>query len=155
MTTYTVSNLSALNQDIEAVDQATTGAFEIQFTGSIQGAGTIDAIALNQDLELTIDGRYEGVSYSILGGGGLEVLSGDVTIENLGIVKTAAAGGAGQDGGGGGAGLGGGLFVGANADVTLSDVSFIDDQAIGGDGGAKGGGQARCPSKIREAPAAT
>ena len=144
----TVSSQADLNSAIEQLDQTTTaGNYTIVFTGNItegepgQPDG-IYAISLQSGVTLTIDGG----GYALDGAGsngGLAVISGDVTIQNLSINGTLAQGGAGQGDGGGGAGLGGGLFVGETANVTLDNVLFTGDAAqggAGGDGGAAAGG---------------
>ena len=144
----TVSSSADLNSAIEQLDQTTTaGNYTIVFTGNItegepgQPDG-IYAISLQSGVTLTIDGG----GYALDGAGsngGLAVISGDVTIQNLSINGTLAQGGAGQGDGGGGAGLGGGLFVGETANVTLDNVLFTGDAAqggAGGDGGAAAGG---------------
>ena len=138
-----VSDQTSLNAAIEQLDQTTaSGNYQIQFTGNItEGqAGQPDgiyAISLQSGVTLTIDGG----GYSLNGGGsngGLAVISGDVTIQNLTITDTVAQGGNGSGNGGGGAGLGGGLFVGPTANVTLDNVSFSNDAAKGGNGGTGG-----------------
>ena len=138
-----VSDQATLNAAIEQLDQTTTpGNYQIQFTGNITEGESgqpdgIYAISLHSGVTLTI----EGGNFSLNGAGsdgGLAVISGNVTIQNLTITDTLAQGGAGTGDGGGGAGLGGGLFVGPTANVTLDNVSFSEDAAKGGDGGTGG-----------------
>jgi hypothetical protein len=140
---FTVSDQASLNAAIEQLDQTTTpGAYQINFSGDITEGQSgqpdgIYALSLQSGVTLTIDGG----GHSLNGGdsnGGLAVISGDVTIQNLTIADTLAQGGSGTGDGGGGAGLGGGLFVGPTANVTLDNVSFSHDAAQGGDGGLGG-----------------
>jgi hypothetical protein len=88
-----VSSTAELNAAIEQIDQASPGTYEIDLTGAVAGTGTIDAIALKSNVELTINGS----GFSLHGGGDLAVLSGNVTIENLTLVDTTAQGGQGQN----------------------------------------------------------
>ncbi|MEQ1595667.1 MAG: hypothetical protein ABL985_11270, partial [Casimicrobium sp.] len=70
----------------------------------------------------------------------LFVHDGQVSVRDLTIVNTRAAGGT---GGGGGAGLGAALLVGRAASVKLDNVTFTGNVAVGGRGGAargEGGG---------------
>lgn len=139
-----VSSQSELNNEIQQLYTATPGSYTIDFTGDIlegevgQPAG-IYAIDLPNNVTLTIDGG--GFALNGAGdNGGLAVIAGKVSIEDLTIEDTVAQGGSGARSGGGGAGLGGGLFVGPSAAVTLDDVSFSADSAKGGAGGPGGGG---------------
>jgi hypothetical protein len=107
----------------------------------------IAAVNLHTGVSLVING---GAGATLDGGNtvrGLFAYAGNLTVDNVTIQNTVAQGGAGGNAefaGGGGAGLGGGLFVGANANVTLNSVSFSDDKAVGGAGGDNtGGGQAQ------------
>ncbi|MBV9579125.1 MAG: hypothetical protein JO057_11095, partial [Chloroflexi bacterium] len=148
--TDNVGNLSDLNLDILAADGATGTAGDptivtLDLTQSITlsaTSGPILGINLAPNVELVIDGN----GHTLDGGDaqrGFFVYAGQVTINDLKIndmVAVGGAGGAAAFGGGGGAGLGGGLFVGANVpsnagNVTLDDVGFAGDKATGGAGG--------------------
>ena len=62
-----------------------------------------------------------------------------VTVQNVTIADTRAAGGNGGNGaagGAGGAGLGGGIFVADNATLTVANVSIVSSGAVGGNGGS-------------------
>ncbi|MBV9859633.1 MAG: Hint domain-containing protein [Alphaproteobacteria bacterium] len=143
----TVSSQADLNNAIEQIDQAASGTtFDLVFGGNItegdlgQPTG-IYAIDPNSGVSVTIDGN----GFALSGGGangGLAVLGGSVTVEQLTIEDTVAKGGDGDGSGGGGAGLGGGLFVGPEGTVTLDDVLFRTDSAKGGNAGDGGGGGA-------------
>jgi hypothetical protein len=139
-TTITVSSQTQLNDAIEELDQAGTGAFNIVFSSDITEGTTatkpagLYALDVGKNVTVTID----GAGYTLDGAGkygGLAVIAGKVTIESLTIEDTVAQGGSGSGNGGGGAGLGGGLFVGPTAAVTLNNVSFKTDAAKGGNGG--------------------
>ncbi len=150
----TVASELDLNQAIALVDSATSGDYIIQLTGNItEGADTGGTITFNGEMLAAPAALYalnlqSGVLLTIDGGGntlsgasqygGLFAYAGSVTIQNLAIENTVAAGGSGasaQRAGGGGAGLGGGLFVASGADVTVSGVTFSDNAAEGGAGG--------------------
>ncbi len=150
----TVASELDLNQAIALVDSATSGDYIIQLTGNItEGTDTGGTITFNGEMLAAPAALYalnlqSGVLLTIDGGGntlsgasqygGLFAYAGSVTIQNLAIENTVAAGGSGasaQRAGGGGAGLGGGLFVASGADVTVSGVTFSDNAAEGGAGG--------------------
>lgn len=100
---------------------------------------------------ITIDGggfslsgsdQYRGLFVAAFAVGTATPQGVSVTIQNLTIQNTRAAGGdggTGTFGGGGGAGLGGALFVANQASVTINNVSFVSNAAAGGSGGAGGG----------------
>ena len=142
-----VGSQTDLNNYIKLLDTlGAPGDYTVQFTKTItegdagQPAG-IYALQLAPGVNVTIDGggfALDGNGTS----GGLAVLGGQVTIEDLTIEDTVAQGGNATGSGGGGAGLGGGLFVGPTASVTLRDVNFSTDAAQGGAGGLGGGGGA-------------
>jgi autotransporter-associated beta strand protein len=101
---------------------------------------------------ITIDGggfslsgnnQYRGLFVAAFAPGTATAQGVSVTIQNLTIQNTRAAGGdggSGTFGGGGGAGLGGALFVANQASVTINNVNFASNTAAGGSGGAGGGG---------------
>src|SRR5690606_10002559 len=121
---------------------------------AIATAAPGDTIALQSNVTLTSDLPMVTTGVTIDGGGftlsgadahrGLVIVQTtespdalDVTIQNLTIANTVAAGGQGGSGGaggGGGAGLGGALHFGDGALVTVSNVNFISSQAVGGAG---------------------
>ena len=135
-----VSTQDQLNAAILQLETtATSGAYTISFATTItegeagQPAG-IYAISLPTGVSLTIQGG--GFALNGAGqAGGLAVLGGQVTIDDLTIEDTVAQGGDGDGSAGGGAGLGGGLFVGPTAHVTIDNLTFQGDQAVGGNGG--------------------
>ena len=144
MTTITqsVSTASGLNAAIEQADGLASGSIEtITFSSDIN-LGTTELEALNLAPGVTVD--IDGGGNTLNGGGtqrGLFVYAGRVDVSDLTVADTKALGGAGANDGGGGAGLGGGLFIGANVAgdpgaVTLTGVMFSGDSAIGGSGGA-------------------
>ena len=146
--TFTVTTQAELNAAIETLDAGVSpGSYTINITSDItegqagQPAG-IYAIDVASGVTVTIDGG--GFALNGAGkDGGLAVIRGKVTIQDLTIEDAIAKGGAGSEDSGGGAGLGGGLFVGPTASVALSNVSFRTDTAkggTGGPGGTQGGG---------------
>jgi collagen type I alpha len=170
-TIYNVGSQAALNNAIEAIDQAGAGTFTINFTESINESNGLVATGADKgaptstpgiyaidapDAQVTIDGDGFALNGSAVtaptngvgADGGLAIIAGKVTISGLTIEDAAAQGGAGQGSGGGGAGLGGGLFVGSEAAVTLANVSFSNDSAKGGSGGSGGGGGAGGDSSL-------
>ena len=143
----TVGNIAELNAAIVTADSITTpGVYQIAFANNITLSTTaLEGINLKPGVVLEISGS----GHSLDGGGtqrGLFVYAGTVDIVSLAINNMLAQGGNGggglsAGGGGGGAGLGGGLFVGANVNgdpgnVTLKNVTFANDSAAGGNGGA-------------------
>ena len=143
-TTITVSSQAQLNAAIEQADQASSGTFDIVLSGNItegQSGQPVGLYAL--DLSTGVSVTINGDGQTISGGGvdgGLAVIVGKVSINDLTIEDTVAKGAAGTGSGGGGAGLGGGLFVGQTADVSLNDVLFRTNAAVGGAGGKGGNG---------------
>jgi hypothetical protein len=166
-TVINVGSFTDLDNAIQEIDSGTLPNGQsvnendvvINFTNSIDAtAGNYetvyntpgDLLALDNPLaNVTIEGN--GFTYN--GDGevrGFMALDGNVTIDNLVVAGTVAAGGDGGNGlagGGGGAGLGGAVFVGSNATVTLTNDTFVGNLAVGGDGGgidpnatASGGG---------------
>ena len=142
-----VSTAGALAAAITTADSATPSSsttYTIDIAGNITLSTDLPAINLhnNETLVITNDGG------SILNGDnlyrGLFVYGGDVIVNNLTLLDTAAIGGAGgagdSGGGGGGAGLGGGLFIGPTGTVTLNQVYFSGNKAVGGAGGSVVGG---------------
>ena len=144
----TVTTEAQLRQVLTSLDQNGVGYASALGVASNQpfvislGAN----ISLTQDLPALLSSQnivIEGNGHTLDGQGshrGLFVQGGTVTLDNLNIDNTLAAGGNGGSGlasGGGGAGLGGGVFVGANATVNLSQVNFLDTAAKGGNGGAQ------------------
>jgi autotransporter-associated beta strand protein len=147
-TTISVDSAQALANAILQINANPSGSYVIQFQ---YNPGDSHDISLTHDLPIlnagsarvTIDG---GSTSTTLDGGntyrGLFVQSGNVTLQNITILDTAAVGGdggTGIGGGGGGAGLGGGLYVGSAATVTLNNVDFSGDSAVGGHGGGING----------------
>jgi hypothetical protein len=135
--TADVGGQPALNTDIVDLQSAAPGDYTIAFTQNITAG--LYAIILPTGVSLTIDGQNfalngQGVADTY---GGLAVLAGKVTINDLTIEDTTAQGGNGEGSGGGGAGLGGGLFVGDTATVSVNNVIIMHAAA---DGGAGGGG---------------
>jgi hypothetical protein len=55
-TVFQVSSTAELNAAIEEIDQASAGSYEIDFTKSVAATGTVDPIALNSKVELTVNG---------------------------------------------------------------------------------------------------
>jgi hypothetical protein len=142
-TTITVSTFDQLQNAITTVNAATSGSYTISFASPalvISETATILEIGLQSGVTLTLDGDGGALNGSSGGQqfGGLAVLSGAVTIQNLIVENTLTSGGNGNGNSGGGAGLGGGLFVGSTAVVTLSSVGFSSDSAAGGNGGPGG-----------------
>ena len=87
--------------------------------------------------------QFRGLFVAAFAPGTASVQGVSVTIQNLTIQNTRAAGGnggAGTLGGGGGAGLGGALFVASQATVTIDNVNFVANAAAGGSGGAGAAG---------------
>ncbi len=135
---------------------------ETALRAAITTAAPGDTIALQSNVTLTSDLPIVTTGVTIDGGGftlsgadahrGLVIVQTtespdalDVTIQNLTIANTVAAGGrggSGGSGGGGGAGLGGALHIGDGALVTVSNVNIISSQAVGGVGGATTAGAA-------------
>lgn len=147
-TTYTITSQASLVSAIESVD--ISGAASQPKTSFVFQFAPSAAIGLNSDLPAINlqagDSLFiEGNGATLRGDGnerGLFVYAGTVEIANLTITNTVAQGGNGGDGwdaGGGGAGLGGGLFVGANATVVDQNVNFVANAAIGGNGGRANG----------------
>ena len=139
-----VSSIAGLNAAIAFADRlgANAGTYTIDIVITVSLDGTaLEAIDLKAGTTLDILGTA-GSGGALDGGGtehGLFVYAGSVTIEDLTIRNMEALGGNGLDGGGAGAGLGGGLFVGANVAgdagfVTLNNVVFSGDKAVGGRG---------------------
>ena len=135
-------------------------ADEAQLRSAITSASSGDRIVFQSNITLTADLPLVQTNVAIVGNN--SVLSGNnqfrglligafsgstqvpvnVSIQDLTITNTKAAGGAGGAGfigGGGGAGLGGALFVANQAAVTVSNVSLIGNAAVGGNGGSGGG----------------
>ena len=148
-TTCTVNNSSDLVTAITTIDNDPTHSYVINIGSSItltnSAADTLPAI--NTTSSVTINGGT-----NVLDGGsaqrGFFVYSGNVTINNLTIQNTLAAGGNGGAGiqigailgGGGGLGAGGAIFVAAGGNVTVNNVALLTSQANGGNAGGLGGG---------------
>ncbi|WP_249144911.1 hypothetical protein [Bradyrhizobium sp. AUGA SZCCT0274] len=140
----TVTNIAQLNAAIVSAAGVTAPGTVVTITlgNNISlGATAMQAINLHVGVTLVI----EGGGHTLNGGGiqrGFFVYAGTVEINDLLINNMLAQGGDGGTsdvggGGGGGAGLGGGLFVGANVagnpgNVTLSNVNFSQNAAEGG-----------------------
>jgi hypothetical protein len=141
-TTVTVTTFADLQSAISQVNAATSGSFVIAFASpslTITETATPLEIQLDAGVTLTIDGA-NGALDGAQQFGGLQILSGNVTVDNLTIENALSAAPNVSGNGGGGAGLGGGLFVGATAAVTLNTVTFASDTAQGGNGGPGGFG---------------
>jgi|GEM_PF-2575332 len=154
-TSYSVSNLAALNAAIAAIDvggasSATSTSYTIKITADLTLGADIAAINLAAGDTLLITGAKAGGNpRAVVSGNGVHrgfsVLAGSVTLASMslqGLRAHGGNGGAGAPAGGGGAGLGGAVFVGTAGSVTLTDVRFSTNGAIGGNGGAKGTGVA-------------
>ncbi|CAN7528088.1 cadherin-like domain-containing protein [Bradyrhizobium sp. LjRoot220] len=141
----TVTSIAQLNAAIVAAAGVTApGTVTITLGSNITFSATaLQAINLQPGVTLVI----EGGGHTLNGGGvqrGFFVYAGTVEINDLLVNNMLARGGDGGTsdvggGGGGGAGLGGGLFVGANVagnpgNVTLSNVNFSQNTAEGGQG---------------------
>jgi hypothetical protein len=139
----TVTSIAQLNAAIVAADGVTApGTVTITLGSDITYIATaLQAINLHAGVTLVV----EGGGHTLSGGGvqrGFFVYAGTVEIKDLLITDMLARGGDGGTsiiggGGGAGAGLGGGLFVGANVagnpgNVTLSNVNFSLNGAEGG-----------------------
>ncbi|MBR1251022.1 cadherin-like domain-containing protein [Bradyrhizobium sp. AUGA SZCCT0169] len=140
----TVTSIAQLNAAIVSAAGVTAPGTVVTITlgNNISlGATAMQAINLHVGVTLVI----EGGGHTLNGGGiqrGFFVYAGTVEINDLLINNMLAQGGDGGTsdvggGGGGGAGLGGGLFVGANVagnpgNVTLSNVNFSQNAAEGG-----------------------
>ncbi|MGI3776711.1 MAG: Hint domain-containing protein [Janthinobacterium lividum] len=141
-TSFTVGSETELNAalgqiDVSGASSAPSTAYTIALAGSIALTTDLDAINLAPGSTLAIQGN----GHTIDGGNaqrGLFAYAGGVTVSDLAIDDTKAAGGFGYGGGGAGAGLGGGLFVASGAQVSLDGVTFGGDSAVGG---ADAGGQ--------------
>jgi hypothetical protein len=93
----------------------------------------ICAIDLPERVDHTIDGggnRIDGAGPGGSHASGLAAISGMATIADLTLEDTHAQGGNGLGDDGGGAGLGGGLFVGAEVDAD--DLTITKAKAVGG-----------------------
>ena len=142
-----------------------TAATEADLRNAISTAAAGDTIRLASTIALTADlpsiassitfdgaghtlsgqGQFRGLVVAAWDTAGTNLLPVSVTIQNLTIANTVAAGGDGGDGsagGGGGAGLGGAIYVAAQATVTISNVSVASSSAVGGDGGSSTGAAA-------------
>ncbi|HUN43172.1 MAG TPA: Hint domain-containing protein [Acetobacteraceae bacterium] len=140
-----VSTGAELSNAISTADNATPSSsttYTIDLTGNITLSTDLDAINLHNNETLVINGGGNIINGDDLYRG-LFVYGGDVIVNGLTLLDTAAIGGKGGDGsngsGGGGAGLGGGLFIGPTGTVTLNQVYFSGNQAIGGAGGMSAG----------------
>ena len=135
-TAFIAHDVDELNADIAAVNAFTQPA-TIVLANAFSLSANITPITLSPGGGLVIDGG----GFTLDGDDqyhGFFVAAGNVTIENVTVSHTRSIGGnAGRAEfpGGGGAGLGGGLFVGANGTVTLLGASFTGGSAIGGSGG--------------------
>lgn len=112
--------------------------------------GMLPILNQNASNNLLIDGNNtlgSGVNVTLNGNGthrGFIAQQGPITIQNMTVQNTLAAGGnGGLGGGGGGLGAGAALFVN-QAQVVLSNVNMVNNVARGGSGevlnGATGGG---------------
>ena len=136
----TVTDVTQLNLALDLVATETSGHYTITFGADI-ALGTTHLEAINLATGVTLD--IAGANHSIDGGfteRGFFIYAGTVSIEDLFIGHMLAQGGT-----GGGAGLGGGLFIGANVtgnegQVTLTNVNFSQNSAVGGNGTGLGGG---------------
>ncbi|WP_232630428.1 autotransporter-associated beta strand repeat-containing protein [Methylobacterium sp. Leaf118] len=136
-----VSDAATLSTIITGINQssAASGGGGVHYSITLAAGATLTetadlaAIKLSGADTLTIHGAG-----ATLNGAdafrGLTVTSGGVTIENLTLADMLAKGADGVFGGGGDAGLGGGLFVGADADVVTRNVAFSGNSAVGGNG---------------------
>ena len=127
-----LSNSPATGETLTVALAAPTGTLELSGDTAAIVTPSSTIVAINGQGQ-TIDGngiaRGLFIHKGFFGGGTL-------TVTNLTIANTVAAGGDGGPGGGGGAGFGGGLFVGADSAVVLDGVNFVNTQAVGGAGGA-------------------
>jgi fibronectin-binding autotransporter adhesin len=131
----TATSEATLNSLIGAANAATSGAFTILINGQITESGALTTIALHSGVTLNLVGENGGIiDGNNSAHAGLIVSSGAVNIDNLTIQNARAQGATGT----GNAGLGGGLFIGANGNVVLSNVNFSTDSADGGAGAAGG-----------------
>jgi hypothetical protein len=138
-TQLNASSFATLNAAIAEADADTTSghSYTITLTATITESADLTALNLHTGVSVTIVGGNHTLNGA--GHSALQVIAGDVTVQNLTIENAVARGGNGSGDGGGGAGLGGGLFVGSSGTVTLSNVTFSSDSALGGNGGSAGG----------------
>src|SRR5262249_30474793 len=138
-TTFTImqetgaaGDFSALNNVLAGLRGVVGASITINFGADVTLGDALTAISLGSGSSLTINGANHVLNGNNMFAG-LQVTSGNVTIENLTIENARAPGATRFSGGGGGAGLGGGLFVGSSAAVTLAGVRFEGDVASGGE----------------------
>ena len=137
--TLTVSDEAGLRA---ALASATAGdvivlAADVTLTANLPTVGT--SVTIDGDGHSLSGGdAYRGLVVAGFAGAGAGTVPVSVTVQNLTIADTVAAGGAGGSGvagGGGGAGLGGAIYVADQANVTLVNVSVSASSAVGGAGG--------------------
>ncbi|HEY3043610.1 MAG TPA: autotransporter domain-containing protein [Vicinamibacterales bacterium] len=144
-TTFTVTTEAGLRAALTSAQNGDTIAFANAITLT---TGDLPIVQRN----ITINGggfslsgndQYRGLFVAAFAPGTAAPQGVSVTIQNITIQNTRAAGGdggTGARGGGGGAGLGGALFVANQASVTINNVNFVSNTAAGGAGGAGGAG---------------
>jgi autotransporter-associated beta strand repeat/autotransporter-associated beta strand repeat/autotransporter-associated beta strand repeat/autotransporter-associated beta strand repeat len=105
--------------------------FNLGGSNVISLQGMLPILNLNASSTISIDGTNGGNEIQIFGSNlypGLIVRQGDVTLQNLQISNTLAAGGTGN---GGGLGAGAGLFL-IGGKTTVSNLTFNTNVATGG-----------------------
>lgn len=144
-TTFAVTTEAGLRAALSGAQNGDTIVFGNTITLT---TGDLPIVQRNITIEgggfsLSGNDQYRGLFVAAFAQGTATPQGVSITIQNLTIQNTRAAGGDGGRGtlgGGGGGGLGAGLFVANQATVTINNVSFVSNTAAGGSGGAGGAG---------------
>src|SRR5215472_1707750 len=117
--TGAAGDFSALNNVLAGLRGVVGASITINFGADVTLGDALTAISLGSGSSLTINGANHVLNGNNMFAG-LQVTSGNVTIENLTIENGRPGGGAGFGGVGGGGGVEAEVFVGSSAGVTLA-----------------------------------